>query len=418
MDVRWPSGATLAFAHLDGANLFDYQGKQFAWLGLDELTHFELPWILYLITRARTTCGTRPVVRATCNPDPDHPIREWVEPYLVDGGPDDGTADRSQSGRVRFFARSQETDRIVWGDTREEAAQASGRPEREIKSFAFVPSLVEDNPALLAANPDYVANLALAGAVEESKLRRGNWRVRAETGGMLRRSRWGVVDAPLGRIVRVVRAWDKAATAPSESSLDPDFTAGVKLGWDVLGRFYVLDVAACRAEPPEVDRLMARTAERDGPSVTQVISIDPGQAGKVDALHTRRVLGSSGRCGEIVERRPTRDKITRAQALARDLELGHDDGSGTWQPRGYLLRGPWCDEPYRDAGNAPPTLEALWWSQVGPFWRAGVHDDIVDALVDAHAVSSEQPSKRRASAEAVGRALLRQAGKNTAARAR
>jgi phage terminase large subunit-like protein len=389
VDVRWPSGATLAFAHLDGANVNDYQGKQYAWIGIDEATHVKLAWILYLVTRARTTCGTRAVVRMTCNPDPDHPLREWVDPYLDA----DGYADRSRSGTIRFFAVSVETDRIVWGETRAEAATAAGRPEREVKSFAFVASKLEDNPALLASNPDYVANLALAGRVEEQKLRHGNWRVQAETGGMLRRSRWGYVDAPLSSIVRRVRAWDKAATRPSPANPSPDFTVGVLLGWDTVGRWYVLDVVACREEPPEVDRLMRTTAERDGPGVTQVIPVDPGAAGKVDAIHTRRNLLSSGRCGDVVERRPTKDKVTRLAPVALALELGYDDNSGVWQPRGYVLRGPWLERTYSDKGEAPPTVEGLWWSHVAPFPEVE-HDDAADALADAHAVGSAPPPRR------------------------
>jgi phage terminase large subunit-like protein len=410
MDARWPHPATgaleggpiLAFRHLDGANVLDYQGKQYAWIGIDEATHLDLSWILYLITRARTVCGTRAVVRMTCNPDSSHALREWVEPYLFQGGDLDGTADRSLSGVIRYFARSTSNDRLVWGATRGEAALLAGRDPSEVKSFAFIPSLYTDNLELLRMNPDYAASLSLHGRVTEEQLRRGNWHVRAETGGMLRRSRWGVVDKPLAPIVHRSRAWDKAATKPGERNRDPDFTFGTRFDWDIHGRFYVHSPAACRDEPPEVDRLMRATAALDGPTVTQIIEQDPGQAGKADALHTRRNLEASGRCGPIITTRPIADKVTKAQPLALALEQGMPGGE-VWQPRGFILVGPWLEEPYADGGEAPRTLGDLLWSHVAPF-PDGLHDDAADTLAIAYAAGVRAANAKPDRAARVSRA--------------
>lgn len=402
VDVRWPSGAMLAFRHLGAGNVYDYQGLEFAWVGIDEATHLELDWILYLMTRVRTTCGVRTAMRLTCNPDPDHPLREWVGPYLRS----DGTADRSQSGRVRWFQRSVSTGKIVWGDSLAETARLAGRPSNEIKSFAFIPALVEDNPALLRENPNYVGNLAIAGAVEEEKLRRGNWDARPEGGGMLRRSRWGFVTQPIAPLFRWVRAWDKGASKPGSANPDPDFTIGILMAWDIHGRFYVLGMAACREEPPERDRLMERTAKADGARVTQVCKQSGGDAGKSDALHSRRLLAAGD--GEVVTIRETQAKVVRAQPMALALERGHQgdaprpvielalDDRGVWSPVGFILDDGWLALPYSDKGaNAPATLGALFWSQVAPFWDPNAaHDDVPDAMADAYAVGAAPPSRR------------------------
>lgn len=184
MDVTWPSGASLSFRHLDGANFLDYQGQEYAWIGFDEITHFELYWVRYLLTRLRTSAGVRGSMRMSCNPDPDHEIAEWVEPYLLESG----VADRSKSGRVRFMAVSSETDELVWADSRGECSTLSGRSPGEVKSFTFIAASPEDNAIGMVENPDYAGNLAMAGKVEEARLRYGNWKVRPETGGMFRLS--------------------------------------------------------------------------------------------------------------------------------------------------------------------------------------------------------------------------------------
>ena len=45
----------------------------------DELTHFTAHQFFYMVSRNRSTCGVRPYIRATCNPDAD----SWVADFLV-----------------------------------------------------------------------------------------------------------------------------------------------------------------------------------------------------------------------------------------------------------------------------------------------------------------------------------------------
>lgn len=422
IDVRWPSGAMLAFRHLEKGNVKDYQGLEFAWIGIDEATHLELDWITYLITRRRTDCGTKAVVRMTCNPERDHALREWVSPYLLPNG----TADREQSGRVRYFQVGEESGKIAWGDTREEAARVCGRPPEEIMSFAFIPSWLSDNPIGLRDNPNYVASLAIAGPVEEAKLRHGNWNVREDTGGMLARARWGgILTAPLSPIVRRYRGWDTGATRPLPGT-DPDFTVGVRVDFDLHGRFYISGLAACRLDTPDRDAYMRTIAELDviaGGSITHTIPFDPGAGGKDAVYHHRRNLSSVQGVGPIVDRRQHGNKVVRATPLARALEVGLDGErhvndltvaadrnedrgraldaaelrrrlAAARIPAGYILDADgWMEQPYRDGGNAPTTLGALLWSMLDPF-PFGTHDDVVDGLSDAYNEGAAPPARR------------------------
>lgn len=67
----FPSGATIAFGYLEkDADVYQYQGQAFSWIGFDEITHLptEFPWN-YLQSRLRTTDpDIIPYMRATANP--------------------------------------------------------------------------------------------------------------------------------------------------------------------------------------------------------------------------------------------------------------------------------------------------------------------------------------------------------------
>jgi phage terminase large subunit-like protein len=403
LDVRWPSSAKMSFRHLDGQSYENFRGPGFAWIGLDEITEMRWDHVVFLLSRLRSTCGTAPTLRATCNPDPDHPIAGLISRWLLPTG----EADRSQSGRVRWLLRSPKTDEFVVGDTREEAGELAGEDPGLAMSFTFIPSLLEDNPALERADPTYRSRLAMQGAVRRAQLEGGNWLVRPEVGGMFRRSRWGIVDDPLAPIIRRVRAWDKAASKPTRDYPDPDYTAGVLLAWDIHGRWYVEDFVAMRDEPPEVDALMRATAAADGPNVVQVIASGMGDDGKANRRHVRANLEASGSCGEIIGVRESKSKEVRASPAALELEMGMDGDrprekpiieteqgpDGVWAPRGFLLTR-WMATPYKDGGDAPDTLGKLWWSTVGRFVDPKAHDDPVDALAHAHAVGTPKGSRR------------------------
>jgi predicted phage terminase large subunit-like protein len=114
---------------------------------------------------------------------------------------------------------------------------------------------------------------------------------------------------------RVVRAWDLAATAATGGN-DPDWTTGVKLTREPLGRFIVLDVVHMRGSPLEVEAAIAEAARIDGVSVSVGLPEDPGQAGKHQAFYlTSRLAGY-----RIESSRETGAKTTRAGPVASQVE--------------------------------------------------------------------------------------------------
>lgn len=404
-DCRWPGGGVLLFRHLSRENIDFYLGKAYAWIGFEEATQIPIEHQIALAGRARSVCGARPVVRGTTNPNPDHDLARWVDPFLHrdPAYPRYGTADRTKSGMVRYWARSVTTDRIEFAATREAAAALTGQALTDVKTFAFFPALLEDNVILETIDPGYRASINAHNAVKRAQLGGGNWYVRANTGGMLARWRWGtptrIVTEPLAPIVRRVRAWDFASTEPSAVSPDPDYTAGVAAEFDVDGRCYFSGLFACRRATPDRDRLVAAVVAADGPHWTQRIPIDPAAGGVDAAYHQRKNMVTAG-AGEVVALPVRGAKVVRGQPLADALELGIEI-DGKTEPAIYILdRDGWMGRPYLDAAeSAPATLGDLLWRHLDGFGtEADEHDDVGDAASDAYAYGAGKlsGSRRRA----------------------
>ena len=100
-----------------------------------------------MLSRNRSTCGVRPYVRASCNPDSDSWVADFISWWW---DPDTGYAIPERSGKIRYMARVNE--KIVWGDTPEEVVQRAEEADydvtierSDIKSVAFVASTIYAN---------------------------------------------------------------------------------------------------------------------------------------------------------------------------------------------------------------------------------------------------------------------------------
>ena len=175
LDWRWPTQSTIRFEQLQHEQTkLEYQGAQIALIGFDELTHFTETQFFYLLGRNRTTCGIRPYVRCTTNPD----AQSWVARFIawwIDQ--DTGYALPERSGVKRYFVR--EDEKFVWSDERQ---SLTGRyPKQTPKSVTFIPAKLSDNPTLGQKDPDYIANLLALPRVERERLLGGNWKVSEST---------------------------------------------------------------------------------------------------------------------------------------------------------------------------------------------------------------------------------------------
>jgi hypothetical protein len=149
---RFPSGAQIFFGYMQrDEDRFNYQGKAYDFIGLDELTHFSYTQYSYIKSRNRPTGpGTRVYMRMTCNPDGKG--MGWVKERFVTPAPPmtpirEAVKVKDPSGKLLEMSR----DRI------------------------FIPSTVFDNQILLENDPEYLATLASLPQAEREALLYGSW---------------------------------------------------------------------------------------------------------------------------------------------------------------------------------------------------------------------------------------------------
>jgi predicted phage terminase large subunit-like protein len=317
-------------------------------IGFDQLEHFSERMFFYMLSRNRSTCGVRPYVRATCNPDPDSWLASFIS-WWIDQ--DTGYHISERAGGLRWMARI--NDEIVWADTRDELLERYGDRAKP-KSVTFIPALLDDNKILLETNPEYEANLSALSVVEYERLRKGNWKIRAQAGTVFKREWFEIIDTP-PVCERRVRYWDLAATEPSTSNPDPDYTVGLLLGVSG-GIFYVLDMVRTRKRPGDVESLVRSTATLDGRDVTIGMEQEGGSSGKNTSEHYARDILPGYTYHPV---HPTGDKLTRAGPVS----------AAGQNHLVRIIRAPW-NHAFLNELEAFPTK--------------GVHDDIVDALSGAH----------------------------------
>jgi len=351
LGYRFLSGARVTFSHLNReGDVLSWQGGQIALLMFDELTHFTRYQFFYMLSRNRSTCGVRPYVRATTNPDADSWVAELIS-WWIDQ--ETGLPIKERSGVVRYFVRVD--DKVHWGDSPAELAEQHGVAEADAKSLTFIPASIYDNQALIEKDPGYLANLKALGRVERARLLEGNWRIKPAAGLYFPRYSVSVLDVEPGDVIAWVRSWDLAGTAPTEDNPSPDATAGVKMGKRKNGRYVVAHVSRLQRRSHEVRAAIRSHADQDGRSVRITIPQDPGQAGK-DQVQS---IISSMSGFSVKARRPTGDKITRADPFAAQWQAGNVD----------VVQGVWLEGFLSE-------LEAF---------PDGRYDDQVDAASDAFA---------------------------------
>ena len=284
-------------------------------IGFDELTHFTKAQFFYMLSRNRSACGIRPYVRGTCNPDADSFVADLIA-WWIDQ--DTGYAIPERSGVIRFMGRL--NDEIIWGDSVEEVVRKSANeinPE-DVKTFTFIASKLTDNKILMEKDPGYMANLKALATVERERLLEGNWKIRPMSGLYFRRSRVNVLDEMPDDIVKIVRAWDMAATEDRKENNPEDgpaYTAGVLLAKRRCGRFLVMDVINQRLSASDVQNVILNTAKADKARYKRVkirLNQDPGQAGKAQAEQYMKLLAGYS----LSIKRETGDKVTRAEPFS------------------------------------------------------------------------------------------------------
>lgn len=356
LEWLWPTGK-IKFAGLEHeTSVLDWHGSQIPLLLFDELTTFTGKMFWYMQSRNRSACGIRPYTIASCNPDADSWVAELIAWWIEQDkdSPNYGLPIPERAGVLRYFTRR--GDELIWGNTVDEVVdQVPGLNREMVNSLTFIPGRLDENKILEKKDPTYRAKLMAMSRVERARLLGGNWKVRAVSGDVFKRSEATMLEVAPTDIETVVRRWDLAASEPTEKRQSPDWTCGVKMGRRANGRYVILDVEFAQKRSAAVRALIRRVATQDGVDVKVIIPQDPGQAG-VDQVTSYATLLDGF---DVEEERETGKKETRAEPFSAQWQANNVD----------VLRGPWNDE---------------FFSQLEGFPDPQVHDDAVDAATGAH----------------------------------
>lgn len=269
----------------------------------------------------------------SCNPDPDHQLRRMIDWYLDE----DGFPIPERDGVTRYFYVYD--GEYNWANSEKELGEKFNIPEedwdKKIVSFSFISATIYDNPPMLENNPEYLAQLESLPSVDRAQLLHGNWNARAQGANYFRRE--ALVKASNKPLHAVwARGWDKASQEVTVHDKYPDYTAGVKLGKDSDGFYYLVGdyhpdcrdseftevYGRFRKRSGERDKLIAKQGHFDGEDCVVVLPIDPAAAGKVEYQEAAKKIISEGlRC------RPdpvpnNKSKLARFAPFADAVEAG------------------------------------------------------------------------------------------------
>jgi predicted phage terminase large subunit-like protein len=311
---RFQTGSVISFRNFDHEKKkHKFQGAQIPLIEFDELTHFSESMFWYMLSRNRSTCGIKPYMRASTNPDPD----SWILPFIswwVDQ--DTGFPIKERSGVIRWFIR--QSGEIIWANSKDDLQRKY--PGCHPKSFTFIPSSVFDNKILLDQDPGYLANLNALLDYEQKRLMGGNWFARPTAGEIFKRQYFEILDPveiPPAQVE--VRFWDRAATNPSELNPDPDWSAGIKLRKAIDGKFYIMHASHFRGEPYDVHRAIKNMASQDGRMTTIGLWQDPGSAGKYEVKdYVHHLMGF-----DVQYYPQTKNKLSYWKPLAVQAKAGN-----------------------------------------------------------------------------------------------
>jgi hypothetical protein len=325
----FPSGARVSFKHLQHeSDLLDYQGGQFALICFDEITHFSKKMFLYMLSRNRSTCGVRPYIRATCNPDPDSFVAELIEWFIEQNpeSPNYGFPIKERFGQLRWFVV--DGDSYVWGSTPDEVIakcphifntpKLAGRDARDlVKSLTFIPGNIHQNQKLLDADPGYLANLLSQDEDTKQRLYFGNWKIRLDNMMLFeypkisdmftnivppvpRERHFITIDhARFGRDLCVITAW---------------------IGWRAV-EMHILT----KSDTNDILRVVRQLRVKYKPIPASNIICDQDGIGVIDALSCIQFFGAAKPFPENNANNPEQQQRERLRTSGKKLETKYDN---------------------------------------------------------------------------------------------
>lgn len=333
------NGNSLTFGYLRNINDLDtYQGSEYQFIGIDELTQLERFKYIYMRSRVRKTKDNKLPTQLMCSSNPGKRGNKWV--------------------RERFIEK-------IDGDIQDKS------------QIRFISSSYLDN--IYLDRKDYEEYLMGLDRVTREQLMNGIWYASVK-GQLFDESDFHLIlynEYMKIPIVRVIRYWDLAATEVlNDDKLkgsDSDYTAGVLLAKDINGNIYIVDSYEFQLKSRNLINEFINTAARDKSDV-QYIELD-GSTGKnfglliIDELTRRGFTTGTGNSRE--------NKVGRARRVSADI-----------QKNGIYLVG-------KDSAGFTKKWVMEFLEKITAYPNEAIHDDCVVAFTGGYEkIANEKQPKR------------------------
>lgn len=345
-------------------NFLARRNGRYHWTGNSEYQFW------YLLSRNRSVCGVKPYVRATCNPDPDSWVAKIISWWIDERT---GYPIKERSGVVRYFVRF--NNELIWANTEEELKRLY--PELSPRSFTFIAATLDDNPALMKADPEYRGKLLALPEVEKERLLYGNWKIRPAGGNVFKREwfRSLINERILSQMQWQIKigSWDTAFKVDKDGNTsDPDYSVYTLWGVNQQG-YFLLDRYKARLEYPDLLQTALNLYLRDRPNVLLVEDKASGQS----------LIQSLRSCGQpipIFPIKPVGTKIDRAYQAVPFFSSGlvHFLDGAYWLHDYIEELVSFPDAAHDDSVDS--TSQAIIWHSQGGFSAGGKR--IIQAVED------------------------------------
>lgn len=255
-DMTWyfKKGGKLLFSYYNDPNYREFQtrfqGKQYCYIGIDEITQMPYNRFKYLLTDNRNAHGIPNRIFGTCNPDPDSWVRQFIDWWIGE----DGFPIPERDGVMRWcYMDGNNPNSIYWGDTPEEVYEQCReiidplwKPEYTalglnpvtafVQSVCFVKSSLEDNRKLLLSDPSYLSRLGQQGEEQMERDLRGNWNFKDAGDDMIKMS----------DLEAMFKNTEQTDNNQRFASCDIAFSGGDNLVMWLWNGWHIEDVYVCR----------------------------------------------------------------------------------------------------------------------------------------------------------------------------
>jgi predicted phage terminase large subunit-like protein len=308
-ELNFPSGAVIKFGHMNTEqDKFQYDGPEFHGIFIDEASQFSQTQLEFMFLRLRKTVDDPIPLRYRLASNPGNISHMYLrDTYVLNQGKN--------------------------------------------PDIAYIPFYIEDNPSIDLEQ--YEKALKNLDPLTYRQRRFGDW-MATRTDAVFQREWFSTQDIPVSGNCLRMRFWDLAATDP-KANTDPDYTVGILLARDSVGRFVVEDMQRFRANPAIVEQRVIGTMKSDGANVYQRIEKEPGASGKSLIHHFIRSMPGYNIAG-VTPGGPKRARWSPFAAQAK--------GGNVW-----VVSGPWASD---------------WFQEIcGLTGDGDPHDDIGDATAGA-----------------------------------